>query len=260
MIDTEKVTDAYTKPYTGEMYHVVNRHIDLLCMPGTRIIARVRPHTRAKMSEKILASRAETIKSSWQLQMPVCGIYPGMLDVLPSMAYSAGHWCSNVLREDAVAFDNDTVAALHEHIDDRDFSAMVTDEQKRLIPEFLKAYPDRNITWEMLRWTIEARKQLFYGLMDGNASQYEGANVYIFLSTRENRNDIFQAIAMSIGWRAHMSYGNGVFVTDRKQVTTVYYKHKRHVLNWEGDVWNLRTDTGRIIVRRNYKIAIVSTL
>ena len=68
------------------------------------------------------------------------------------------------------------------------------------------------------------------------------------------------AIAMSLGWRAQISASNGVFFSTSKSTSSVYYKHRRPPENWKGVVWNIRTDAGHMVVRRENKIAIVSTL
>jgi hypothetical protein len=96
--------------------------------------------------------------------------------------------------------------------------------------------------------------------MEGRGRRYPPALVFIFLTTRESRAEIFQALTMSLNWRSMISRSNGVFFAQNKTTSSVYYKHRRVPENWTGDVWNIKTDAGQMVVRRNLKSVIVSTL
>lgn len=260
-LDLERVLECYTRKYEGLMYPIINRHIDIFCMPGTKILAKVRPHTRTEIAENWSDTRAEYIKPTWQLQIPIAGRWEGVKMMIPNSAYELGLWCSGLLKEGVdISLDRDSIRLLHQLIDDREFVARTQDEYARIIKLMKSTNQPQDLTWDMLMWSYPARKNLLAGLMDGKGRRYPPALVWLFLSTREGKLDVFQALAMSLGWRAQISDGNGVFFSTSKSTSSVFYKHRRPPENWAGVVWNIKTDAGHMVVRRERKIAIVSTL
>jgi hypothetical protein len=261
VLELERVLECYTRKYEGLMYPIINRHIDIFCMPGTKILAKVRPHTRTEISENWSDTRAEYIKPTWQLQIPVAGLWAGEKTVIPKTAHDTGLWCSGILREDTdIRLDRESVSLLRQMVEGLAFVERTPEEYKRMMRLMMQTNPNQELTWDMLMWSRAAREQLLFGLMVGRGRRYPPALVWLFLSTREGRLDVFQAIAMSLGWRAQISASNGVFFSTSKSTSSVYYKHRRPPENWKGVVWNIRTDAGHMVVRRENKIAIVSTL
>lgn len=269
VLDLEKMPEVYIARYTGRMHNFVNRHVDIMCMPGTKVLAVVKAHTHQKMPDgwnkhpsDWAVFRAEYIKNSWQLAIPTCGRFEGTKMISPKTAYDIGLWCSGVMREDIdIRLDREAMQMLHQIVENRAFEPKSPEEYQRIMRHLARTHEDRELYWDMLLWKIAAREQLILGLMDGKGRRYPPALVWLFLSTKEGRTDIFQALTMSMGWRAQISAGNGVFFSTVKTTSSVFYKHRRSPEDpWTGVVWNIKTDAGAMVTRRNFKIAVVSTL
>jgi hypothetical protein len=123
-------------------------------------------------------------------------------------------------------------------------------------------HQDRELSWDMLLWNYETRKQFLTGYFEGRGRQYPPATVCLFLVTKEGATDILQALTMSMGWRSQISHGNGVFFSPSKQTSSVFNKHRGKLPEnpWKGVVWILKTDSHTMIVRRDKKIAVAVTL
>jgi hypothetical protein len=149
-LDLERVDEVYTRRYEGTMYQFLNRHIDIFCMPGTKIVARVKKHGRAEKDPDYTATRAEYIKPSWQLQIPLSGLWAGETQVIPRVAYETGLWCSGVLQRGSPAFDRDTIALLHKVVEGRDFSGLSEAELPGLTQRMQNINPTGELSWGML--------------------------------------------------------------------------------------------------------------
>ena len=153
----ERLRECYTRHYSGIMYSIANRYVNIFVMPGTRILAKIRRHTRTELEDKWVSTRAENIKKSWQLQIPVSGSWEGGEGhISPTAAYEIGLWCSGVLHEHNIHFNRESVCAYHRLRHGNEFSPMTADQYIRLREGMSRRHLSRELNWDMLLWHYEA--------------------------------------------------------------------------------------------------------
>jgi len=261
-LELEKLAEVYTAEYEGTMHPYVNRHIDIFCMPGTKIIARKRATTSSDKDVELKKYPAEFIKKTWQLDIPVAAKFAGTKNVLPKAAFEFGLWCSGLLRDDAeIRIDKAASQAFHKAIG-AEFEERTEAEYRRAFNLMKAKYADRELSWDLLLWDYEARKKFLAGFFEGRGRRYPPAQTCLLLVTKEGASEILQALTMSLGYRSQISPGNGVFFSPNRSTSAVFHKHrpKTPTEGWRGTVWNIMTDAGAMVVRRNKKISIVTTL
>jgi len=114
-----------------------------------------------------------------------------------------------------------------------------------------KDFPDRKLTWDVLDWSVQARKGLFDGLMDGDGSQPNKQHTHTFWSKDAERRDVFLALCVSLGMRAYVGEKDCVFVSKKWDTTQVQAKHRPKPIQYEGMVWCVRVPSGAFVARRN---------
>ena len=262
------------KPYSGPMCQIKNRHTDQLLTPNHRVYAKIRRHSRHAAPDRYEVVEARDVSArsaAWQVTLPMAGVYGGTsTGPDASLAYLVGWWLTDAWKHGdgkAVMFSQakpETLAKLRAalapfapseyvkaakklaHNDEHTF--YVTGE---IAARLRKDFPDRKLTWDVLDWSVQARKGLFDGLMDGDGSQPNKQHTHTFWSKDAERRDVFLALCVSLGMRAYVGEKDCVFVSKKWDTTQVQAKHRPKPIQYEGMVWCVRVPSGAFVARRN---------
>lgn len=261
--------------FDGQMVQIKNRHTHQVLTPNHRIYAKVRRHSRHPKPtsyEVIEASEVQSRPGNWQVNLPMASYLPGDVLIDPSYAYLVGWWLTDAWPHkdsNACCFSQSkpaTLAKLRNALQGLGVSEYVKPAKKdahndehtfyltgptadRLRTEF----PDRTLGWEVLGWTIEARRALYEGLMDGDGSRNKTGQISeAFWSQKQERRDVFLALSLSIGIRCYEDPAKGVvYVNTKTRTTQVQSKQRAEPLPYKGKVWCLTVTTGAFVVRRS---------
>ena len=270
----EHPAEVICKPYSGPMCRIKNRHTDQLLTPNHRVYAKIRRHSRHAVPEQYEVVEARDVSArsaAWQVTLPMAGVYGGTsTGPDASLAYLVGWWLTDAWKHGdgkAVMFSQakpETLAKLRAalapfapseyvkaakklaHNDEHTF--YVTGE---IAARLRKDFPDRKLTWDVLDWSVQARRGLFDGLMDGDGSQPNKQHTHTFWSKDAERRDVFLALCVSLGMRAYVGEKDCVFVSKKWDTTQVQAKHRPKPIQYEGMVWCVRVPSGAFVARRN---------
>jgi len=252
-----------------------NRHVSQLVTKNHRVVAKIKK--RRKQFTPYEFVLAEDFKKSWIVSYPLAGELDG--SVHEDDAYIIGWWLTDAWRHQdgkACMFSQSKPKTLNKlrnwfdehnikyseyikksnnpkHNDEHTF--YVTGE---LADKLLSNYYDRVLTWDVLNWDISSRKALLEGLMDGDGSYRNGQYARVFWSTNKERLDIFQALCISLNYRAYISNGTKSCVEFNvaHNSTETESRHCKPNIPYKGMVYCLQTETGAFVVRRNGKAFI----
>ena len=261
--------------FDGEMVQIKNRHAHQVLTPNHRVYAKVRRHSRHPKPtdfEVVEALDIHNRPGNWQVDLPMAAELGGAVEIEPSYAYLVGWWLTDAWPHrdtNACCFSQSKPATLIKlrtaleglgaseyvkaakqdtHRDEHTFY-LTGSMADRLRAEF----PARDLNWDVLGWTIEARRALYEGLMDGDGSRNKpGQIAEAFWSQRQARRDVFLALALSIGIRCYEDAAKGVvYVNPKTRTTQVQGKQRADRLPYRGKVWCLTVPTGAFVVRRS---------
>lgn len=270
----ERPSEVICKPYSGPMCRIKNRHTDQLLTPNHRVYAKVRRHSRHAMPEQYEVVEARDVSSrsaAWQVTLPMAGVYGGTsTGPDASMAYLIGWWLTDAWKHGdgkAVMFSQskpETLAKLRAALAPFTPSEYVKSAKKpahndehtfyvtgEIAERLRKDFPNRRLRWDVLDWSIRARRALFDGLMDGDGSQPDRQHTHTFWSKDPERRDVFLALCVSLGMRAYIGGKDCVFVSRKWDTTQVQAKHRPKPVQYDGLVWCVRVPTGAFVARRN---------
>lgn len=262
--------------FDGRMAQIKNRHTHQVLTPNHRVYAKVRRHSRHPKPtayEVVTAREIQHRPANWQVDLPMAStLYGGTAAIDPTFAYLVGWWLTDAwAHQDANAccFSQSKPAtlaklraALHglgaseyvrpgredSHRDEHSFylGGPVADRLRR-------EFPDRVLGWHVLDWPHEARQALYEGLMDGDGSRDRpGQTSEAFWSQKQDRRDVFLALALSLGIRCYEDPKGGVvYVNPKTRTTQVQGKHRVESFPYKGKVWCLTVPTGAFVVRRS---------
>lgn len=258
------------KPYTGDLVVMKNRHVEMHLTPDHRVPMWLKKHPR-EVATPFVVEKAGDVKSHWQKTIPVAGRLDGLIEIDPKLAYLVGWWLTDAWAHadgKAVMFSQakpKTLAKLRlalapyapseyvrrgrktQHADEHTF--YVTGP---LAEYLLQNFPTRQLSWEVLSWSREARLALVEGLLDGDGSRPVGQHAHTFWSQLQERRDVFTALCVSLGFRAYDDAANGcVHVNVVTGTTQLQAKHKVTTRPYSGLVWCVTVPTGFFVARRN---------
>lgn len=261
--------------FDGKMVQIRNRHTHQVLTPNHRVYAKVRRHSRhpkPKSYEVVEAREVHQRPSNWQVNLPMASHLEGSTVVDPAYAYLVGWWLTDAWPHkdaNACCFSQSkpaTLAKLRTALEGLGASEYVkaakrdthNDEHTFYLAgpmaDRLRAeFPERLLEWEVLSWSVDARRALYEGLMDGDGSRNKtGQIAEAFWSQKQERRDVFLALALSVGIRCYEDPVKGVvYVNPKTRTTQVQYKHRADLLPYEGKVWCLTVPTGAFVVRRS---------
>lgn len=260
--------------FDGQMVQIKNRHTHQVLTPNHRVYAKIRRHSRhAKpVAYEVIESRfVDSRPGNWQVNLPMASFLEGSQNFDVELAYLVGWWLTDAWAHkdaNAVCFSQSksaTLAKLRDALSKWNPSEYVKKAKKAthadehmfylsgpLADLLRRDFPERKLTWDMLDWSIEARRALYEGLMDGDGSRKETQHAEAFWSKDQDRRDVFLALALSIGVRCYEDPMKGVvYVNQKTRTTQVQDKQRADRLPYKGKVWCLTVPTGAFVVRRS---------
>lgn len=260
--------------FDGQMVQIKNRHTHQVLTPNHRVYAKIRRHSRhAKpVAYEVIESRfVDSRPGNWQVNLPMASFLEGSQNFDVELAYLVGWWLTDAWAHkdaNAVCFSQSksaTLAKLRDALSKWNPSEYVKKAKKAthadehmfylsgpLADLLRRDFPERKLTWDMLDWSIEARRALYEGLMDGDGSRKETQHAEAFWSKDQDRRDVFLALALSIGVRCYEDPVKGVvYVNQKTRTTQVQNKQRADRLPYKGKVWCLTVPTGAFVVRRS---------
>ena len=250
-----------------------NRHISQMVTKNHKVACQIK--ARRKDFSEYQLIEAQDIKPSWILNFPLAGELDGY--ITESDAYIIGWWLTDAYRHKdgkACMFTQSkphTLSKLRNWFDEHNvkYSEYVRhysnpnhrDEHTfyvtgQLADKLLASYPNRELTWDVLNWDTNSRKALLDGLMDGDGSFRHHQYAKTFWSQKQERLDIFQALCISLNYRASISDKGCVNFNIAHNSTQTQTKHHKANIPYKGKVYCLETETGAFVVRRNGKAFI----
>ena len=265
--------------FDGDMVQIKNRHTHQVLTPNHRVYAKIRRHSRhpKPIAYEVIESRfVDSRPGNYQVDLPIASFLEGSQNFDVELAYLVGWWLTDAWAHkdaNAVCFSQSkpvTLAKLREALSKWNPSEYVKKARKEThadehmfylsgpLADLLRSdFPERKLMWNMLDWSIEARRALYEGLMDGDGSRNRpGKGSYpshaeAFWSKDQDRRDVFLALALSIGIRCYEDPVKGVvYVNHKTRTTQVQGKHRADRLPYRGKVWCLTVPTGAFVVRR----------
>lgn len=266
--------EVVTYPFSGNMVHLKNRHIDQVLTPDHRVYAKVRRHSRhpKPVDFEVLPARSVDDRSSaWQVDLPMAGRLADGADVDLDFAYLVGWWLTDAWphKDGKAAMFSQCKprtlaklrAALSRYAPSEYVKEPKCDQHQAehtfyvtgpLADRLLADYPSRELGWWAVQWSEAARARLLEGLMDGDGSEKSGQHARVFWSQSQERRDVFVALALSLGHRAYEDREKGCVHLNPKTTTSqLQDRHRAAPYRYEGEVWCLRVPTGAFVVRRN---------
>lgn len=260
--------------FDGQMVQIKNRHTHQVLTPNHRVYAKIRRHSRhAKpVAYEVIESRfVDSRPGNWQVNLPMASFLEGSQNFDVELAYLVGWWLTDAWAHkdaNAVCFSQSksaTLAKLRDALSKWNPSEYVKKAKKAthadehmfylsgpLADLLRRDFPERKLTWDMLDWSIEARRALYEGLMDGDGSRKETQHAEAFWSKDQDHRDVFLALALSIGVRCYEDPVKGVvYVNQKTRTTQVQNKQRADRLPYKGKVWCLTVPTGAFVVRRS---------
>lgn len=260
--------------FDGQMVQIKNRHTHQVLTPNHRVYAKIRRHSRhAKpVAYEVIESRfVDSRPGNWQVNLPMASFLEGSQNFDVELAYLVGWWLTDAWAHkdaNAVCFSQSksaTLAKLRDALSKWNPSEYVKKAKKAthadehmfylsgpLADLLRRDFSERKLTWDMLDWSIEARRALYEGLMDGDGSRKETQHAEAFWSKDQDRRDVFLALALSIGVRCYEDPVKGVvYVNQKTRTTQVQNKQRADRLPYKGKVWCLTVPTGAFVVRRS---------
>lgn len=252
-----------------------NRHISQLVTKNHKVAVSIKKRRKEYESYDLVLADELYENKSWTLKFPMAGILSG--DKHEDDAYIIGWWLTDAWKHSdgkAVMFSQSKPKTLEKlrnwfgahkikyteyvkksknanHKDEHTFY-VVGDIANKLLTE----YPNRELIWDMLSWDIESRKLLLEGIMDGDGSYKDDQYARTFWSMKSERLDIFQAICVSLGYRAYINNKYGVEFNIAHNSTEIQHRHRKPYVHYKGKVYCLQTMTGAFVVRRNNRAFI----
>lgn len=262
--------------FDGQMVQIKNRHTHQVLTPNHRVYAKIRRHSRHPKPaayEVVEAREVQARPGNWQVNLPMASmLYQSECVVDPTFAYLVGWWLTDAWPHkdaNACCFSQSkpaTLAKLRAALEGFGASEYVKAAKKEnhrdehtfyltgLMAERLRGeFPDRVLGWHVLGWSLAARQALYEGLMDGDGSRNKAGQIAeAFWSKKQERRDVFMALALSIGLRCYEDARKGVvYVNTKTRTTQVQDKQRTEPLPYKGKVWCLTVPTGAFVVRRN---------
>lgn len=266
--------------FDGKMIQIKNRHTHQVLTPNHRVYAKIRRHSRhpKPTTYEVIESRfLDSRPGNWQVDLPMASFLEGSQNFDVELAYIVGWWLTDAWAHkdaNAVCFSQSkpaTLAKLRDALSKWNPSEYIKKAKKEthadehmfylsgpLADLLRRDFPERKLTWDMLNWSIEARRALYEGMMDGDGSRNKpGKNNYpshaeAFWSKDQDRRDVFLALALSIGIRCYEDPVKGVvYVNQKTRTTQVQGKQRADRLPYKGKVWCLTVPTGAFVVRRS---------
>lgn len=262
--------------FDGEMVQIKNRHTHQVLTPNHRVYAKVRRHSRHPKPtayEVVEANEVHNRPGNWQVDLPMAStLYQSQCVVDPAFAYLVGWWLTDAWPHkdaNACCFSQskpETLVKLRSALEGFNASEYVKPAKKDthndehtfyltgpMADRLRNEFPDRTLGWEVLGWTIDARRALYEGLMDGDGSRNKAGQIAeAFWSQKQDRRDVFLALALSIGIRCYEDPVKGVvYVNQKTRTTQVQGKQRADMLPYRGKVWCLTVPTGAFVVRRS---------
>ncbi len=252
-----------------------NRHISQLVTKNHKVACQIK--ARRKTFSEYQLVEAQNIKLSWILNFPLAGELGGTIH--EEDAYILGWWLTDAWAHKdgkAIMFSQSkpkTLDKLRGYLDSHnikysEYIKQAKSEKHRdehifyvtgdIANKMLSLYPNRKLNWDMLNWDTESRKALLEGLMDGDGSYRSGQYAMTFWSMDAERLDIFQALCISLNYRAYVRKDSKwcVEFNINHNSTQVQTKHHKPNVTYTGKVYCLQTETGAFVVRRNGKAFI----
>ncbi len=278
--DTNKL--SWCKPLNYFEYDVddelclfENRHISQLVTKNHKVACQIK--ARRKTFSEYQLVEAQNIKPSWILNFPLAGKLDGTIH--EDDAYILGWWLTDAWAHKdgkAIMFSQSkpkTLDKLRGYLDSHnikysEYIKRAKSEKHRdehifyvtgdIANKMLSLYPNRKLNWDMLNWDTESRKALLDGLMDGDGSYRNGQYAMTFWSMDAERLDIFQALCISLNYRAYVRKDSKwcVEFNVNHNSTQVQTRHHKPNVTYAGKVYCLQTETGAFVVRRNGKAFI----
>lgn len=262
--------------FDGQMVQIKNRHTHQVLTPNHRVYAKVRRHSRHPKPtayEVIEASEVQQRPGNWQVDLPMAStLYQSECVVDPTFAYLVGWWLTDAWPHkdaNACCFSQSkpaTLIKLRAALEGLGTSEYVKPAKKDghndehtfyltgpMADRLRNEFPDRVLGWHVLGWSLAARQALYEGLMDGDGSRNKpGQIAEAFWSQKQERRDVFLALALSIGIRCYEDPAKGVvYVNPKTRTTQVQGKQRAEPLPYKGKVWCLTVPTGAFVVRRS---------
>ena len=252
-----------------------NRHISQLVTKNHKVACQIK--ARRKTFSEYQLVEAQDIKPSWILNFPLAGELGGTIH--EDDAYILGWWLTDAWSHSdgkAIMFSQSkpkTLDKLRGYLDSHNIKYSEYIKQSKsekhrdehifyvtgdIADKMLSLYPNRKLTWDMLNWDMESRKALLAGLMDGDGSYRSGQYAMTFWSMDAERLDIFQALCISLNYRAYVHKDSKwcVEFNVNHNTTQVQTRHHKPNVAYTGKVYCLQTETGAFVVRRNGKAFI----
>lgn len=262
--------------FDGQMVQIKNRHTHQVLTPNHRVYAKVRRHSRHPKPtayEVVEAREVQQRPSNWQVDLPMASmLYQSECVVDPTFAYLVGWWLTDAWPHkdaNACCFSQSkpaTLVKLRAALEGLGASEYVKPAKKvahndehtfyltgPMADRLRSEFPDRVLGWHVLGWSLAARQALYEGLMDGDGSRNKpGQIAEAFWSQKQERRDVFLALALSIGIRCYEDPVKGVvYVNPKTRTTQVQGKQRAEPLPYKGKVWCLTVPTGAFVVRRS---------
>lgn len=265
--------------FDGQMVQIKNRHTHQVLTPNHRVYAKVRRHSRHPKPtayEVIEAREVQHRPGNWQVDLPMAStLYQSTCAVDPTFAYLVGWWLTDAWPHkdsNACCFSQSkpaTLAKLRAALEGLGASQYVRLAKKdthndeytfyltgRMADRLRDEFPHRALDWRVLGWPLHARQALYEGLMDGDGSRNKRGDLpshaEAFWSKKQERRDVFLALALSIGIRCYEDPAKGVvYVNSNTRTTQVQDKQRAEPLPYKGKVWCLTVPTGAFVVRRS---------
>lgn len=278
--DTNKL--SWVKPLNyfeydidDEMCLFENRHISQLVTKNHKVAVSVKKRRKDYEPYELLDADSLYTNRSWNLKFPMAGLLEGGKHV--DNAYIIGWWLTDAWKHGdgkAIMFSQSkpkTLTKLRNWLIEHNikYSEYIkkSDNPKHkdehtfyvadgLADELLNNYPNRELTWDVLTWDVDSRIALLEGLMDGDGSYKDKQYAKCFWSKNQERLDIFQALCISLGYRAYINHKYGVEFNTFHSSTEIQHKHRQPYVHYVGKVYCLQTKTGAFVVRRNGKAFI----
>lgn len=262
--------------FDGRMVQIKNRHTHQVLTPNHRIYAKVRRHSRHPKPndyEVVEAREVHARPGNWQVDLPMASmLYQSDCIVDPTFAYLVGWWLTDAWPHkdaNACCFSQSkpaTLTKLRAALEGLGASEYVKQAKRDthnnehtfyltgpMADRLRNEFPDRALGWHVLGWSLAARQALYDGLMDGDGSRNKpGQIAEAFWSQKQERRDVFVALALSIGIRCYEDPVKGVvYVNPKTRTTQVQGKQRAEPLPYKGKVWCLTVPTGAFVVRRS---------
>lgn len=271
-------TAVHEYDFDGHMVTIENRHTRQMLTPNHRVYAKVRRHARHQKPEAYEVVSAEDVDRrppNWSVDLPLAAPLSEGAAVDPAYAYLAGWWMTDAWAHrdaNACMFSQakpKTLAKLRAALEPHGASEYVKirDNPKHqnehsfyltgdLADRLRGEFPDRALPWTVMSWDIAARRALYEGLMDGDGSRERRGDLpshaEAFWSLKQDRRDVFLALALSLGIRAYDDPKKGVvYVNTSRSTTQVQGKHRSQRVPYKGKVWCLTVPTGAFVARRD---------